>query len=166
MLAHTVPTLLYMSTCCNELINILFHLNDNTIQMQIKTDIYIQYKLVQGTYLTLTVLVGQESECLKFIKMLLLWYLRDWLICPMCHTFPFPSTFFYSPPFIPFSLHLVFITIPTPCISVSLPFLYHTFTNPNLLSNRYSQKGLFQSYFPLSLAAILPAVSSSLPLTS
>lgn len=121
-------------------------------------------------YLTLTVLTGQERECLKVIKMLFLWYLRDWLTCPMCHAFPFPSTF-PSTSF-PFSMHLVFITIPTPCISLPVPFVYHTFTNPYLLSHRCSQKALFQAYFPLSLfsclclAAILPAPPSILPLTS
>lgn len=102
--------------------------------------------------------------------MLFLSYLRYWLICPMCHAFPFPYTFFLLPSLHPFSVHLVFITIPSPWTFMPVRFFYHTFTHPNLLSHRYSQQSLFQtllsSCLSFCLTAILPAPSSTLPLTS
>lgn len=70
--------------------------------------------------------------------------------------------FFNSPPFIPFSVHLVFITIPTPCISMPVPYFYNTFTHPQLLSHLYSHQSLFQtllsSFLSLCLAAPFPTL--------
>lgn len=56
--------------------------------------------------------MGQEIKCLKVIKRLFSWYLKDKLICPLCHTFSFPSAFFSAP--LPSSLSM--------CIWFSLPF--------------------------------------------
>lgn len=69
--------------------------------------------------------------------------------------------FLSSPPFISFSVHLVFITIPTRCISMPVPFFYHTFTHPNLLSHRYSQQSLSLSDHSCFLSISLPGCISS-----
>lgn len=147
----------------NELINILFYLNGNTIQTWKRCI----HKVQAGTktYLTLTVLVGQESECLEVIKTLLLWHVRDWLICPMCHTFP--STFFYSPPFIPFSmlasgfhyhphfLHFCVSTFPLPHFSPAP--IYSQIGTPRRVYFSRTFLSAWLQFYPLPLqASLLP----------
>lgn len=111
--------LLYTSACCNKLKN-KYPFQSHRTRTQTRT---YSNKLVppwvqhcqwpsEGRDLTLNVLMRHEGECFKVIKVLFSWYLRDWLICPMCHAFPFPSIFFFflnSLPSSLFSVHLVFI---------------------------------------------------------
>lgn len=57
--------------------------------------------------------------------------------------------FFSSPPHIPFSVHLAFITIPTPCFSMPVPFFNHTFTQPIYSLICIPNRLFFRPYFPL-----------------
>lgn len=126
----------------------------------------------QGTYLTLNVLVGQESECLKVIKMLFSWYLRDWLICPMCHAFPFPSTFFSAP--LPSSLSpYIWFSLPSPLAAFLCLYLSSTTLSPTPIysligipNSLFLSQTILASCLSLCLAAFLAATSSTLPLTS
>lgn len=95
--------------------------------------------------------------------MLFAWYLRDWLMCPMCHAFPFPSTFPQLPSLHPLLCASGFHYLPH---SLPVPFFCHTFTHPACLlslSHLYSQQSLFSDpYFSpsclsLCLATNLPA---------
>lgn len=99
------------------------------------------------------------------------WYLRDWLMCPMCHAFPFPFTFFFQLPTLhPFLCASGFHYHPHSLLFYACTFLQPHFHPTHLLSHLYSQQTLFQtllsSCLSLCLAAILPAPSSILPLTS
>lgn len=92
---------------------------------------------------------------------------------PHVSCFSFSICFFLiSPPFIPFSLHMVFITIPSPSNPAPLPFLYHTFTHPVYSLICIPSSLFFCLYFfpfaslSLRLASVLPTPLLTLPLTS
>lgn len=86
---------------------------------------------------------SREPECLKVMNMLFSWYLRDWLMHPMCHAFSFSiSIFFKFPPYIPFLC--IWFTLPSP-----LPCLYLSF--------------ITLSPTPYTLSSVFPTVSFSDP---
>lgn len=98
--------------------------------------------------------------------MLFSWYLRDWLMCPMCHAFHFPSTFPQLPSIHPLFSASGFHYLPHSLHFYACTFLLPHFHPPRLLSHLYSQQTLFSSCLSLWLAEILSAPSSTLPLTS
>lgn len=72
---------------------------------------------------------------LKVMRTLFLRYLKRLAHVPHVSCFPlFHRLFLRSPPFIPFTVHLVFITIPTPCISMPL-YLSSTTLSPSPISS-------------------------------
>ena len=198
--AHTLeffpPALYCMSTHCNELLNkyILLHLIGTTImfmaQIQIGADMCILYKLIlldPGCYFFQWAAKGpfkdficargaEEPECLKVVMMLCSWYLRDWLMCPMCHAFLFPSTF---PPLR--SLHgfpqHIWFSLPTPLartfssatlspILSALSHLYFptlSFSDPTRLSLCSAANPPPPSFLPLVLFSPRKSVSTFSP---
>lgn len=108
-------------------------------------------------------------DCLKVIKMLFPWYLRDWPMCPMCHAFPFPSSFPPLPSLHPFLSASGFHYLLHSLHFYAGTFLLPHFHPPCLLSlicipNSLSQTWLFPSCLSLRLAANV-AAPSPLPLS-